>query len=283
MSKMPATPSAPHPKLSAEQLQRLRTLIGTILQIEPLSGGHHQLWLATTHKGLFVLRQPLVEPLFGTNYQREARLLQALQGHPWAIDGTIDNDLKNWLVYPFINGETVTAELFTQTPQLWPQLLTIMSQFKQLELPQEPYMRRPMKPYLQHYLKLAQYLPEESALFAQNWLSEFPQPSQLALNHHDLTPANLLRSGQQLVLLDWEYAAFSDKGWDHATLANQFTLTCQQHQQLIQLSGIDESLFRRYQHAAELLDLCWYYQAPGDKALKIRWDNWQKMVKRTKY
>ncbi|MFM2483088.1 phosphotransferase [Celerinatantimonas sp. YJH-8] len=282
MPEMPQDTPAQLFRLSLSGHRWLTQKTGPITQITPVYGGHHQLWLLQSANGPFIFRQPLAPALFGTNYQREDTILQALYHFPWAIHGQFIASSEPWLLYSYIDGTAVDRQWFQRHPEHWEQLLAILDSFPLISLPHAEYMYRPTHTYLAHYLSRATYAPSIAKALAQRWLEQFPISKRLVLNHHDLSPANLLIQNQQLVVLDWEYAALSDPGWDQATLANHFELNASQLQQLQQRSALSPQQFAYFRQAATLLDLCWYSQNPIDATLEQQWRRWQKGINLSK-
>lgn len=59
-------------------------------------------------------------------------------------------------------------------------------------------------------------------------------PAVMGLVHGDLTPDNLMLSKErQLIILDWELAAWADVRWDLAAVCEEFDLTAQQVKRLV--------------------------------------------------
>ncbi|CAG9297788.1 phosphotransferase [Celerinatantimonas diazotrophica] len=250
--------------------------IGPLLSAHPIEKGHHAIWHCHSIQGEFILRSPNQRPYYGTDYQREQLLLQALRGRDWAIQGQFYSPNEPWLLYRYIPGKMLTAQSFLTTPQLFDELCDILVWTHCQTISLGKNANRDMQDYLKRYLERATFAPSEAKTQAQQWLTRFPKVHCLCLNHHDLTPANLLQTDSgHLAILDWEYAAFSAKGWDEATLLHSFELTDAQHAKLSELSSISQQQLSLYQTACELLDLCWYSQRPLSQAHVTAWQQWQ--------
>lgn len=115
-----------------------------------------------------------------------------------------------FVVFPFLEARTWTSADFAslaQRARLWP-LIQRLGEIR-IDRP-----RRNYSAYLHHYwqqLALAGRIEPELeqawALF-QPRLEAFDQsPWPARLVHHDLIPANILDTGDRLLLIDWEYAA----------------------------------------------------------------------------
>lgn len=265
--------------ISEHAQQWFKEHIGAIKHIHELPNGHHQIWYCQTDRGEFIVRQPHSEPFFGTDYQRENFILQEVYQYPWAIHGQIYTPEEPWLSYPYIQGRSLTTNDLSQSPTLFTQLHDILRHLSRIPQPSSNAYYRQMQPYLHHYLSLAHYAPRPLLEIAHQWLADFPTPADYQLNHHDLSLANLiLTPEQQLVVLDWEYAAFSDPGWDIATLLENFQFSTAQRHCLLEQAQISLERINVYQCASQLLDLCWYSQQPLMPAQLEQWHHWLKRV-----
>lgn len=271
-----STPSTDlHKQMSSGTITWINQQIGSLLSAHPIEKGHHAIWHCHSTQGEFILRSPNKHPYYGTDYQREQLLLQALRGHDWAIQGQFYSRNEPWLLYRYIPGEMLTAQSFLITPHLFDELYDILAWIHNQTMDLGKNTNRDMKDYLTRYLDLATFAPREAKAFALRWLNCFPQLNNLCLNHHDLTPANLLQTDcGHLAILDWEYAAFSAKGWDEASLLHSFELTLPQRAKLSELSSLSQQQLNIYQSACELLDLCWYSQSPLSQSHLIAWQQW---------
>ncbi|MFM2484602.1 phosphotransferase [Celerinatantimonas yamalensis] len=260
----------------------LHQQLGPIQHSRQLDGGHHCIWWCQSKRGEFIVRKPHCPERYGTDYQREQQILQALHGASWAINGQFLSIQEPWLIYPFIKGPTLHAASLIQSPMLFTQLIAMLTTLKSLPIPAQKSYQRPMRDYLHHYLALATCAPMPALQQASLWLKSFPKPTNLVLNHHDLSAVNLIVTPQnKLVSLDWEYAALSDQGWDEATLAESFQLTSAQLQQLHLLADISAERFQYYRLASQLLDLCWYSQTPLEQAQIEGWQRWLTRIKQS--
>lgn len=266
-------------QMSSDCKRWLTRQMGPIEKYQPITGGHHTIWWCQSNSGQFVLRRPNNQAIYGTDYQREQIILQDLIPYHWAINGMFFTSDEPWLIYPYVEGQSVHRRHFYQDQQNWQQLCHIVTQLQTRQHLYKPRYKRVMRDYLNHYLKLAQFAPTMSLTQAKKWLADFPLPSSLTLNHHDLTCANmLLNSDQQLVILDWEYAAFSDQGWDCAVLAESFEFRPEQLLELRKLYGLSEHQLHQYRQASQLLDLCWFSQSPLTSEHLQAWEKWEHSI-----
>lgn len=82
-----------------------------------------------------------------------------------------------------------------------------------------------LDPWAQARAYLAQSDEADIATLAAQVL-EFESPAPLAcLTHNDLSPANLVRTDDGIVVLDWEYARLGDPAFDTAALVETHDLT----------------------------------------------------------
>jgi serine/threonine protein kinase len=258
-------PLAPLNLMSPSAYAWLTRIVGAIQVIEPMEGGHHRNWRCQTDAGLFVLRQPHASPLKGLDYQREAAILQAVNTAPWAIKAQLFGADEPWLLSHFVPGRAADSRLFS-SPKLWSQFISMLNQLQALTAPLMAHTQlRDMQDYLHAALNGASVHPQ-GAQFAKHaalWLQQVPLYGSWSLNHHDLTPENLrITPDEQLVLLDWEYAAVSLKGWDIATLAEHFELSAAQQRTLQQLARLRPQQLQQWQHASRLLNLLWFWAQP---------------------
>ncbi|MFM2477829.1 phosphotransferase [Celerinatantimonas sp. MCCC 1A17872] len=263
-------------QMSPDAIAWFEQITGPLQSAHRLEKGHHPIWHCYCVQGEFILRSPNTTPYYGTDYQREQLLLQALKGHCWAIQGQFYSKNEPWLLYRYIPGETLTKQSFLQTPKLFDQLCEILVWIHEQSMSLGKNAKRDMKDYLNRYLDLANFAPIKFKTLAQNWLEQFPHEQSFCLNHHDLTPANLLQTHpEHLAILDWEYAALSAKGWDEACLIHTFELSKSQQSKLCELGSLSPQRLYFYQSACELLDLCWYSQQPLSDAQLAAWQQWQ--------
>lgn len=74
-------------------------------------------------------------------------------------------------------------------------------------------------------------------------------PIELVLGHNDLLAANILRDGNRLWLIDWEYGGFNSPLFDLGGLATNNGLSADQERQMLELyfdTPLTDSLFHRY-------------------------------------
>ncbi|CAG9000383.1 MAG: Thiamine kinase [Candidatus Celerinatantimonas neptuna] len=266
-------------QMSSECRYWLKQQLGSIEKYQPIPGGHHNIWWCKSPSGQYVLRQPNKQAIYGIDYQREQIILQDLIPYHWAISGMFFTPDEPWLIYPYVEGQSVGQKQFYQNRHNWQQLCHIVTQLQSRQYLYKPRYKRVMRDYLYHYLTLARFAPQEALAKAHEWLIDFPRPSALSLNHHDLTSANLLITpNRQLVILDWEYAAFSDQGWDCAVLAESFEFHPEQLLDLRQLYGLSEHRLEQYRLASRLLDLCWFSQLPLSSEHIRAWEKWDDSI-----
>ncbi|MGY6553443.1 MAG: choline/ethanolamine kinase family protein [Wenzhouxiangella sp.] len=146
----------------------------------------------------------------GIDRRAERIILAAVAEQGIARPALYWDPAERFALFPWLEARPWTAADFAslkQRARLWP----VLEQLAGL-LPELP--RRNYLDYLSHYwhqtdqagladddLRRAwqDFEPRLRAFAAQSW------PARLV--HHDLVPANVLDTGQRLVLIDWEYAA----------------------------------------------------------------------------
>lgn len=117
---------------------------------------------------------------------------------------------ERFTVFPWLEGRVWMPEDLTRALQL-ARLHPLIKDLGRL-LPDLP--RRSYHDYLSRYWRQLQSQGSTDAALEQSWrefeprLRVFDQSAwQPCLTHHDLVPANILDTGERLVLIDWEYAA----------------------------------------------------------------------------
>lgn len=182
-----------------------------VLSVKKLSGitGGSHLIVTSTHQ--LILRQQTDQvSRLGICYYNEARLLSKLKlsfsPKPYTFSRTFS--LLHW-----IKGETVQSYTFSLLKQL-AQLFAFLHQIplqkvKALNLPRLDIYQRC------HFL-WQQLTPKQQNLVGK--LSDIKpvKPFHLAICHHDVHLDNLVKRGNKLYLIDWEYAALSDSALEIA-------------------------------------------------------------------
>ncbi|XOV87974.1 MAG: phosphotransferase [Pseudomonadota bacterium] len=96
-------------------------------------------------------------------------------------------------------------------------------------------------------------------------------PARLTLCHHDLLPANVIRTDSGLVALDWEYARLGDPAFDLAVLVENENLSNGQTDLLLQAYGDASPAFRQQLELMRpryaLVSLLWWLLRNGEQPL----------------
>jgi thiamine kinase-like enzyme len=167
---------------------------------------------------LLRLHRPDAERL-GIDRERELLITQT------TAEAGIGRPVWHWTgsfsIFPFIPARPWRASDFSRPAQrdrLWP----LIDALAELDIGTP---RRRYSDYLQRYW---QQLVAESRIdppLAREWSAFWPDLLAFdeadwtaGLVHHDLIPANLLDTGNRLVLIDWEYAAMGHPGIDRWTV-----------------------------------------------------------------
>ena len=148
----------------------------------------------------------------GIDRQQEKIAIQAAAEAGIARPALYWDDELDYSLLPYIEARTWTPGDFTNPDQrrrLWP----VLDRLAQIKL---PLPKRSYTDYLNHYWAVLELHNAVDANLRNRWaefqdkVAEFDAADwPVGLVHHDLIPANVLDTGQQLILIDWEYAAMS--------------------------------------------------------------------------
>lgn len=169
-------------------------------------------------------------------------------------------DFSYWL-RDYVAGQALTAADLSLSNLR--SMVSVLKQVHQLPLPRfMPVLDIPTK--AQHYWQQIENLGMNAQLAAlkqqlQHRLAAVPG-TELSLCHLDPTPANwLLTPEQELVLLDWEYAALGHPLWDLAGLLQQAQLSPLQEQSLLAHYGCDDlGSWQQAKAQMRYLEVLWY-------------------------
>ncbi|QHM70646.1 thiamine kinase [Mixta intestinalis] len=203
--------------------------------------------------------------------RRERRILHSLAASGLAPRALASN--TRWLLLEWLPGETLSPADFSA---LQPQLVTLMAQLHRQPL--SGYRLR-LLPLLQHYWQRCRYRHPR-------WLRRLrrlaqqgePSPLRLGLLHMDIHPGNVLRQGDDLCLIDWEYAADGDVALELAAVIGGNALDIAAQRRLLadyaRVSHLNVATLgrqvARWQPWLQLLTASWYqlrWEQSGDDAL----------------
>ena len=177
----------------------------------------------SNHDQVLILRVKAQQALaFGVSREREAGVLELIQGNPWAMQVLCNRPDLGWCVMAH-HGLSLGPDTVTGMMRI--NLLEAVSGLQKIELPDarwrqavridypalfETYQARLNKvsdpaPWLERLVRLVQ-------LFRA--LPAVPE----CLTHHDLHPGNCCWQDGRLVLIDWEYAGMGNPWFDAASL-----------------------------------------------------------------
>lgn len=117
---------------------------------------------------------------------------------------------QRFVIFPYLSARTWTTkdlENPEQRARLWPMI-------ERLHRITPDWPRRRYHAYLCHYWQQLEQMQRVDRELRQAWESFEPRlesfdtsPWSACLVHHDLIPDNILDTGEQVYLIDWEYAA----------------------------------------------------------------------------
>lgn len=230
------------------------------------AGSSNQLMKAELKDQAFVLRVNASDSLaFGCDRDRESKVLEIIAGQPWAPLVIKNSYQQGWCLMKW-HGETVNMPLANP---LRKQLLEAVNDWQQksvsLDTKEVGYVL-----LFERYRAQTSHLPTHALIekLLNRQLSMLPQLPKLPimLVHHDLHSRNLCLDKQRLVVIDWEYAGWGNAWFDAAALAQEFTVTSKQLNQLPAFRHLSlETLEAGLTQAIWLLDglECLWYWARG--------------------
>lgn len=234
----------------------------------------------TVGERVLLARRQAQQPIPLVCRQREYRLLQRLAGS--GLAPAVYGYNRQWLLLEWLPGEVLDTRQFTT--QL-PALLTLLTQ-----LHHQPPTGYPLQmlPLLQRYWQLCrQHHPRWLRALQKLACQGEPRPLRLAPLHMDIHAGNLLQSGAQLRLIDWEYAGDGDIALELAALIAANALSITQSQQLLADYAARNQLnvtrlarqVQRWQPWLRLLMASWYQlraEQTGDIHLQqLAADSWR--------
>jgi len=206
-------------------------LIAPPVVVRELPGGlNNHSFIVQTGQGRAVVRvNSASDHIFNIDRNREQLILSRIAGESFSPVVWFCDVASGVLVTEYIAGESLsTGDVGdTQTRQQIAAILARMAEINIAELPVFNYFD-----HLQHYRRrvLASYQVSFEQLDALEILyrqhaTEIEQ-FQLSgwassLVHHDLLPANIIRSGHTLKVIDWEYAANGYAAIDRMTWVSE--------------------------------------------------------------
>jgi len=239
-----------------EALPILRDIIGDSVEIRRVpSGLTNAVYQLSTPKRHWALRinNPQSHRL-GINRQRELDILAQIKGQPWA-------PVVAWASDQLLLTEWQLGDNYQSSDADWLESLCALIEtihgFTGANLLDQPALLVPD----QIHLLLAQAGPIDP-IFQAQVLAEcqrYQAPDRLVLCHHDWHAGNLIHQPtQQLVLLDWEYAAPGDARLDLACLLSGFKLSVLQRQQILHRFRLEPDTLLTVQCLADAMSLLWY-------------------------
>ncbi|TGG93204.1 hypothetical protein E4656_09080 [Natronospirillum operosum] len=237
------------------------------MQAQPMApGATNHLWRLEADGQRWVWRQFVPAP--GVDRAREQTIMRALQGFAWMPD------LLAWtpqgMLLPWIDGAPAPntkpdpdqrAELLTLLNELWARPLPEVAawDYEQLVCDYEAAC-----PDDARWHQLADRLISA----CRQWPAATP-----CLMHHDLHPGNLLLSGRQWTLLDWEFAARGNPWIDAVCVDRWLGLSGPERAVLMPVlapHAVTADPWAHYRDWVEGLEKLWYAAVARETAQGIR-------------
>ena len=239
-----------------------------LLSVQGLAGGRgcNQIWCVESPQGKFVLRirgAPIDRPGSFAQHELLAHRIAADAGlAPALVDSAEDG---HWLLMEHIAADPWSAA-WMQFPE---RLAALGSRLQQLHALQQPagIPRVNTLEIAQGYCRLVLLrAPSESSDMeaalreVEQILSELDGAARrVALNHGDLQAANLI--GPRPMLVDWEYAQWTDPTWDVACLMEYYPELQARLDELLAACGLgspaDRQILSLQQRLFRLLNSLW--------------------------
>lgn len=193
--------------------------------VRPLPGGRSNAsYLVEADEALWVLRINSPNPMPGIDRDREARVLKHAVAAGLAPEVLCCAPDAGILITRYIDGRHWRPHELVAGPRR-DRLLELIDRVRQMPLePPDLDYRALGRNYLARMQGDVTLMQRKLAVL-DNLLEEMiPQPSPIALVHHDPTPENVIEMDGRLYLLDWEYAAPGPAGLDLAVLVREWRL-----------------------------------------------------------
>jgi thiamine kinase-like enzyme len=207
-------------------IQRLRSLSlwrGKVA-IEPLAGGiTNQNFVVEDETGRYVARICKELPLLGIDRRNEAACQETASR--LGIAPELIHRGEGLLISRHVSGQTLTSidlqdlgmigqvgETLRRLHDGWDTVIGLVLYFCPFQT---------IRTYVQSAVGLKAPLPDdiEELLHETHGLSLRLSPFRPALCHNDLLPANMIKSGKRLWLVDWEYAGMGHPLFDLASVS----------------------------------------------------------------
>ena len=222
-------------------------------------GSSNQLYLSPDKQQ--VLRCNAPPPLtFGVDRQREAHILELIQPYPWSVQ-VIDNQVdQGYCLLRAYQPIATTKPLAAAQQQ---QLLAAIATWQTIPLSANPVWHISYPTLLQSYQEALPRHPDAPAwikAFLSHWQALPQLPTVLV--HHDLHPGNLCLDGEQLIVLDWEYAGFGNPWFDAVGLCRGCGIQADAIKALPIFAGLTQNQWElglmHALEAAAYLDRLWF-------------------------
>jgi thiamine kinase len=231
--------------------------------VAPLQGGTSNVtFRVQTRLGSFVMRlnEPESEAL-GVDRHREIVLHRAAAEAGLAPHVVHADARGRFLITEYIAGETWTSRDMEEGSRL----ARLAEVLRQLHALRPPVLGQDVQPYNlqallnQHAQRACAASPAEAAYLealvrrAESSLKSL-SARPAAIIHNDIFHGNLLRAGQRLYLVDWEYAALADPLFDLGCLLAYYPAAGAHSERLLAETGLEKAAT-----PAELAEVAWVY------------------------
>ncbi|WP_196158423.1 phosphotransferase [Reinekea sp. G2M2-21] len=238
-----------------QALAQLRPLIGSNVAVRrtpnaltntcyQLDNGKHRYSLRLNNSQAFDL---------GISRMRETVILTHVSAEPWAVEVVDINE--HWLLTKWIQGTTFRPNSKKEIEQLAKLVKHVHS--CQIQ-PNDTAPPLNVCEQIEHLLTHCHIENNVILALIKDRCLRYKFPEQLTLCFHDWHPGNLIQETENLILIDWEYAASGDPVVDIACLMSGFQLDEPLRRYLQDSLQVSDDHLESALCLTELMSILWY-------------------------
>ncbi len=237
-------------------LNELEPILGKNLQITRHSTAlTNAIYQIKTQNSQWALRcnNPDAQSL-GIDRNRETAILRSLQ--PALFIPIIDSINESYLLTRWIDGNHLRINSVSDLNKLIP-LVNRVHTYQMESIEQtSPLNIRTQLSILSNEIRLS----TDIELRLKELKEQYQPTGKLCLCHHDWHSGNVIEADQQLILIDWEYAALGDPVIDWACVFSGFNVPDNLKQRLLEAAELEASTFNLALALVEMMSLLWFHR-----------------------